>query len=80
MLLLLLCPAVPTGARLATALACHAHEAAGHGELGGLGEVGQDASGGSTQAALEGGLGLGHLGLRGLASERMDTHIKHLYI
>lgn len=39
----------------------HPHEAAGHGKLGGLGKVGQDASRRVGQTSLEGGLRLGSL-------------------
>lgn len=44
----------------------HAHEAAGHRELGGLGKVGQDPSCRVRQPLLQGGLRLGSLRTRDL--------------
>lgn len=54
--------AAPTATVLGTS---HTHEAAGHGQLRGLGKVGQDASSGVGQASLQ-----GRLRLRGLQKHK----------
>lgn len=54
----------------------HPHEAAGHGQLGGLGKVGQDASCRVGQTSLEGGLGLGSL-QRGTAQHHINSLNRH---
>ena len=51
--------AAPAGAALGTR---HAHQAGGHRQLGGLGEVGQDAARRAGHPPLHLGLGLGRLG------------------
>lgn len=58
--------AAPTATVLGTS---HTHEAAGHGQLRGLGKVGQDASSGVGQASLQ-----GRLRLRGLAECMVPEH------